>query len=61
MSYKEHENVEPHQYVATDEPTQFPAPDERSMKNAPKKGAAAKTVSQQSAFAAQNLEDLVRF
>jgi len=58
LSYKEHENVEPHQYVATDEPTQFPAPDERSMKNAPKKGAAAKTVSQQSAFAAQNLEDL---
>merc|ERR1712098_184209 len=58
LSYKEHENVEPHQYVATDEPTQFPAPDERNVKTAPKKNAAAKTVSQQSAFAAQNLEDL---
>lgn len=58
LSYKEHENVEPHQYVATDEQTQFPAPDERNVKTAPKKNAAAKTVSQKSAFAAQNLEDL---
>ena len=41
-----------------EEPIKIPRPDERSVKYAPKKFGVVKPPKQQSAFAAQNLEDL---
>ena len=59
LSFKDFEDIEPYQYVATDEPIQMPKPDERFIKTAAKKSFAIKSLPQQAAFAAQNLEDLV--
>ena len=56
LSFKDFDNVEPHQYMATDQPTEMPKPDERNIKTATKK--LMLPLPQQSAFAAQNLEDL---
>ena len=50
--------MEEYQYLSTEEPLQVPKPDESRMRMAPKKAAKPSTA-QQSAFAAQNLEDLV--
>jgi len=58
LSFKDFDNIEPYQYVATDEPIQMPKPDERFIKTAVKKSSAIKSLPQQAAFAAQNLEDL---
>ena len=58
-SFKGHDGLENYQYLANDTPTKMPRPEERGMKIAPKKAGAPKLGQfQQSAFAAQNLEDL---
>jgi len=61
VSFKDFDNLEPYQYVASDEPIQMPKPDEGKARTAAKKSGFAKAPQQQSAFAAQNLEDMVMY
>jgi len=58
VSFKDFENIETYQYVATDSPVQMPRPDEKLLKVAMKKSLTVKPLQQQAAFAAQNLEDM---
>merc|ERR1719369_76796 len=58
VSFKDFDNIEVYQYVATDTPIQMPRPDERQLKVAMKKSLTVKPLPQQAAFAAQNLEDM---
>jgi len=58
VSFKDFENIETYQYVATDTPVQMPRPDEKQLKVAMKKSLTVKPLPQQAAFAAQNLEDM---
>merc|ERR1719369_414791 len=58
VSFKDFDNIETYQYVATDTPTKMPRPDEKQLKVAMKKSLAVKPLPQQAAFAAQNLEDM---
>jgi len=57
VSFKDYEDVECYQYVATDSPVIVPKPDERMFKAAPPKKEGLKP-SIQHAFAAHNLEDV---
>ena len=57
-SYKEFDDVEPFQYLAGDEPVMIPSPEEKTMRLAIRN--LANIMPQQSSFAAQNLEDLVK-
>jgi len=61
VSFKDFDNLEPYQYVASDEPIQMPKPDEGKARTAAKKSGFSKAPQQQSAFAAQNLEDMVMY
>ena len=47
--------------MSTEEPTQMPKPDERTVRTAAKKNVHVRNPAQQSAFAAQNLEDMLIF
>jgi len=58
VSFKDFDNIEVYQYVATDNPVQMPRPDERQLKVAVKRSTNVKPLQQQAAFAAQNLEDM---
>jgi len=58
VSFKDFDNIETYQYVATDTPVQMPRPDEKQLKVAMKKSLTVKPLPQQAAFAAQNLEDM---
>eukprot|EP00090_Calanus_glacialis_P030102 TRINITY_DN4841_c0_g1_i4.p1 TRINITY_DN4841_c0_g1~~TRINITY_DN4841_c0_g1_i4.p1 ORF type:complete len:1391 (+),score=553.03 TRINITY_DN4841_c0_g1_i4:337-4173(+) len=58
VSFKDFDNIETYQYVATDTPVQMPRPDEKQLKVAMKKSLTVKPLQQQAAFAAQNLEDM---
>jgi len=60
-SYRDFPDWEPYQYVSTDSPVQMPKPDERQMKLAEKHNWAMRSIPQQAAFAAQNLEDLALY
>lgn len=61
-SFKGFDGLETYQYLANDTPIQMPKPEERGMKIAPKKSNAPKMGQyQQTAFAAQNLEDLAMY
>jgi len=61
VSFKDFDNLDVYVYAATDEPIQMPKPDEGKARTAAKKSGFAKTPQQQSAFAAQNLEDMVMY
>ena len=56
-SYKEFDDVEPYQYMASDEPLMIPRPEEKTMRAAVRN--LANFMPLQSSFAAQNLEDMV--
>ena len=56
-SYKEFDDVEPFQLMASDEPVMIPRPEEKTMRPAIRN--LANFMPLQSSFAAQNLEDLV--
>jgi len=58
VSFKDFDNIEPYQYVATDTPIKMPRPDEKQLKVAMRKSLTVKPLPQQAAFAAQNLEDM---
>merc|ERR1719312_1311813 len=58
VSFKDFDNIETYQYVATDTPIKMPRPDEKQLKVARKKSLTVKPLPQQAAFAAQNLEDM---
>ena len=57
-SYKEFDDVEPYQYLGGDELVMIPRPEEKTMRPAIRN--LANFMPQQSSFAAQNLEDLVK-
>ena len=54
-------DVEPNELGPSEEPIKMPKPDERNSRTAAKKSGLVKTPHQQSAFAAQNLEDVVMY
>jgi len=58
VSFKDFDNIETYQYVATDNPIKMPRPDEKQLKVAMRKSLTVKPLPQQAAFAAQNLEDM---
>ena len=60
-SYKNTEGFEPYQYLANETPTKIPRPNEAGVKLAPKKTNMKLGQIQQTAFAAQNLEDLAMY
>ena len=60
-SYKNTEGFEPYQYLANETPTKIPRPNEAGVKLAPKKTNVKLGQIQQTAFAAQNLEDLAMY
>ena len=60
-SYKNTEGFEPYQYLANETPTKIPRPNEAGIKLAPKKTNMKLGQIQQTAFAAQNLEDLAMY
>ena len=57
-SYKDFDDVEPFQLMASDEPVMIPRPEEKTMRPAIRN--LANFMPLQSSFAAQNLEDLVK-
>ncbi len=62
LSFKSFDGLESYQYLGAEKPTKMPRPDERGLKLAPKKSYAPKLGHvQQTAFAAQNLEDLAMY
>ena len=54
-------DVEPNDVGPSEEPIKMPKPDERNSRQAAKRSGMVKTPQQQSAFAAQNLEDVVMY
>ena len=61
-SHKNTEGFEPYQYLANETPMKIPRPSEVGMKLAPKKSNVPKLgANVQTAFAAQNLEDLAMY
>ena len=53
--------MEYYQCKEGEDPMKMPQPDERNIKTAPRKPVVNKATQQQSAFAAQNLEDMVMY
>ena len=60
-SHKDAEGFEPYQYLANETPMKIPRPSEVGMKLAPKKSKPKLGTNVQTAFAAQNLEDLAMY
>lgn len=54
-------DVDVYEPTSNEEPIKMPKPDERNSRPAAKKSGIVKTPQQQSAFAAQNLEDVVMY
>jgi len=61
VSFRGFDELELYQYAASDEPIMMPKPDEKQIRMAVKKSVLIPRPPQQSAFAAQNLEDMVMY
>lgn len=60
-SYRNFENLERYTYMGNETPLRVPKPVERNVRIAVRKPAWIKSVQQQTAFAGQNLEDLIMY